>query len=271
MSTNIPFVDETWNPWQGCHKISAGCENCYMYREKKRYGQQADIVIRSSDVTFNKPLVYKPNTSVFSCSWSDFFIKEADTWRPDAWQIIRSRPDVMFVVITKRVDRIKECLPKNWGIGYHNVVIGFTAEDQGYFDQRWSIVREIPAARYLCMHEPALGNIKYALDFLDLSERAWIISGGETGPDARPAHGMCFEHDRNQAATHNVPFFFKQWGEWIWYPKVHAVPNNVERYIWHDRSMSLRYGSSKTGNLLDGKQYCQVPKIELFENQLSLF
>ncbi|MCB7206753.1 DUF5131 family protein, partial [Dorea formicigenerans] len=20
-----------WNPWHGCHKISAGCEHCYVY------------------------------------------------------------------------------------------------------------------------------------------------------------------------------------------------------------------------------------------------
>ena len=72
--TNIEWTDATWNCWQGCHKISFGCLNCYMYREKKRYGQNPNIVIRSSDKTFNAPLKWENPKYIIVCSWSDFFM-----------------------------------------------------------------------------------------------------------------------------------------------------------------------------------------------------
>jgi hypothetical protein len=30
----IEWTQNTWNPWQGCHKVSPGCKFCYMYRDK---------------------------------------------------------------------------------------------------------------------------------------------------------------------------------------------------------------------------------------------
>lgn len=29
-----------WNPWHGCHKISAGCRHCYVYREDLAFGTE---------------------------------------------------------------------------------------------------------------------------------------------------------------------------------------------------------------------------------------
>jgi len=54
-TTKIQWADATWNPWQGCTKVSAGCDNCYMFRDKKRYGQNPAKVVRSSPQTFNMP------------------------------------------------------------------------------------------------------------------------------------------------------------------------------------------------------------------------
>jgi len=268
MSTNIPFVDETWNPWQGCTKVSAGCQNCYMCREKNRFGQNPAEVVRSSDATFYKPFKYKKGTKCFTCSWSDFFIEQADKWRPAAWEIILSCTDVLFVIITKRADRISKCLPVNWGAGYPNVILGFTAEDQGWFDRRWSIVRKIPAAGYLCMHEPALGQIIYSNDFLTLGQRTWVIAGGETGPDARPAHADWFRKDRDQCAQFGTPFFFKSWGEWGW---KEIQKDFIDRLLfrWPDNSLSSFEGAHRTGRLLDNKIHDTIPYYQL--NQPSLF
>ena len=36
---------------------------------------------------------------------SDFFLKEADEWREEAWRIIKARSDVIFILITKRAER----------------------------------------------------------------------------------------------------------------------------------------------------------------------
>ncbi|MEN6461119.1 MAG: DUF5131 family protein, partial [Syntrophomonas sp.] len=34
----------TWNPWHGCHKISTGCQNCYVYRIDAQHGKDSSIV-----------------------------------------------------------------------------------------------------------------------------------------------------------------------------------------------------------------------------------
>lgn len=34
--TGIDWTDHTWNPWQGCRKVSAGCANCYAQRVPAR-------------------------------------------------------------------------------------------------------------------------------------------------------------------------------------------------------------------------------------------
>jgi protein gp37 len=43
----IEWTDATWNPWYGCIKVSAGCRNCYMYRQQQRYGGNPSDVRRS--------------------------------------------------------------------------------------------------------------------------------------------------------------------------------------------------------------------------------
>jgi len=62
-------IGASWNPWYGCKKKSAGCKNCYMYREQLRYPPNADpsIVVRSAASTFRKPLSWKEPHTIFTC------------------------------------------------------------------------------------------------------------------------------------------------------------------------------------------------------------
>src|SRR3990167_11527130 len=105
--THINWTEATWNPWHGCIKVSPGCKNCYMYREKNRYGQDPAVVVRSKPATFNAPLKWKEPARVFTCSWSDFFIKQADPWRDEAWDIIYQTPHLTYLILTKRPERIE--------------------------------------------------------------------------------------------------------------------------------------------------------------------
>ena len=34
----------TWNPWHGCHKISPGCQHCYVYRIDAAYERDSRMV-----------------------------------------------------------------------------------------------------------------------------------------------------------------------------------------------------------------------------------
>ena len=53
--------------------------------------------------------------SVYTCMTSDFFLDEVDAWRAEAWNIIRRRSDLHFVIITKRIHRFEVELPWDWG------------------------------------------------------------------------------------------------------------------------------------------------------------
>lgn len=206
--TAIQWTDATWNPWRGCLKVSQGCKNCYMYREQKRFGEDPTNVIRSSPATFNAPLKWKGNKKVFTCSWSDFFIKEADEWRNEAWEIIRETQNLTYQILTKRPERIKNTLPPDWGNGYPNVWLGVSIESEKYL-HRMDEILEIPCYTRFISYEPALEevNFGYKIRYFD-----WLISGGESGPNARYAQTWWFESARLQCEENHVAFFHKQNG-----------------------------------------------------------
>lgn len=55
-----------------------------------------------------------PGMKIFTCSWSDFFIEEADEWRSEAWEIIKDTPEFIYQILTKRPERVVKCLPPDW-------------------------------------------------------------------------------------------------------------------------------------------------------------
>ena len=254
--TGISWTDATVNFWQGCHKVSAGCMNCYMFAEKRRYGQTANVVIRSAPATFNAPLKWAKNREkyghinrVFVCSWSDFFIEEADAWRDEAWEIMRRTPHLTYQICTKRPERIKECLPPEWGIGFSNVWIGVTAENQETADERIPILLKTPAAVRFISAEPLLGPIDLhqcgaivsesfpeasscdgSDGWYEIAKIDWLICGGESGPNARPM--LCEWADSLQwnCRSARVPFFFKQGSQnnWQTFKDFNSFPDNLK-------------------------------------------
>jgi len=43
-----------WNLWHGCHKISEGCRNCYVYRADAKHGRDSSAVAKTGN--FNLPV-----------------------------------------------------------------------------------------------------------------------------------------------------------------------------------------------------------------------
>jgi protein gp37 len=70
--------------------------------------------------------------SVFICSYSDFFLPEADGWRDDAWGLIRQTPNLIWQICSKRTHLIADRLPADWGSGYPNVWLGTCVELKKY-------------------------------------------------------------------------------------------------------------------------------------------
>lgn len=230
INSDIGWTNDTWNCWQGCHKISAGCKNCYMYRDKVRYGQKPNVVTRSKPATFNAPLTKLKGPLVFVCSWSDFFIRDADPWRDEAWDIIRKTPHLTYQILTKRPSDIKYCLPDDWGDkGYPNVWLGVSVENT---DSLWRVIplEDIPAKIKFVSYEPALEYV----DFTTFSPTIdWVISGGESGPNCRPAKLDWFRQVRDDCIKSNIPYFHKQHGGT---KKINGVwgGNSLYGEIWNE-------------------------------------
>lgn len=206
-----------WNPWHGCRKLSAGCEHCYVYRGDAKRGVDSSIVTKT--LSFDLPVQKKrngeykipPATLVYTCFTSDFFLEDADEWRSEAWEMIRSRNDLSFMIITKRIDRLEESLPGDWGDGYDHVTICCTVENQERADYRLPIYKTAPIKHKIIICEPLLGPV----DLTPYDIGSWIeqvVAGGESGREARPCdfnwimqlHDICVEQ--------RVSFWFKQTG-----------------------------------------------------------
>lgn len=206
----------TWNPWHGCHKYSEGCQHCYVYRMDAYCGRDPEQVVRTG--AFDLPLRHDrqkqfklpPGSEVFTCLTSDFFLAEADPWRDEAWAIIRQRPDVQFSIITKRIVRLRDCLPAGWGDGYPNVTIGATVESQRQAEIRMPALLAAPIQRRFVICEPLLEAIDLS-PWLD-SRLAYVMVGGESGSQARVCDYEWVLGIREQCVAAGVGFVFKQTG-----------------------------------------------------------
>ena len=204
-----------WNPWHGCHKYSAGCVNCYVYRRDAKYELDASAVRKNA--AFDLPVRRKRDGSyalpgpdeVACCFTSDFFLAEADAWRPEAWRMMRERQDLRFFFITKRIVRFDAGLPEDWGTGYENVTIGVTCENQAAADERLPYFLSLPVRHRLIICEPMLEAVDVR-PYLSGVEQ--VAAGGESGDAARLMRYGWALGLREQCMAAGVPFWFRQTG-----------------------------------------------------------
>lgn len=138
-----------WDPWYGCTYWSEGCKNCYVTTPSKFVNEYFAF----------SPTGIKKGTFVTVCLKSDFFLEDADHLRKYAWNTIRNNPDIIFLIITKRISRVCECLPEDWGEGYNNVVLCSTCENQRRADERLSEFIKIPCKHRWVTCSPLLEPI----------------------------------------------------------------------------------------------------------------
>ncbi len=196
------------------------------------------MVLRSKS-TFNDPLKWKESKLVFTCSWSDWFIEEADQWRDEAWKIIKDTPHLTYQILTKRAENIKDRLPADWGEGYENVWLGVSVENQKMAEHRVPILCRTPAKVRFASLEPLLDLV--VLERLDMRYKQsagwanvlhrwrkgdswdfigglnWLIVGGESGNENgkykyRPCQLDWIADLVAQGKCYKVPVFVKQLG-----------------------------------------------------------
>ncbi|MDE5555583.1 MAG: phage Gp37/Gp68 family protein [Muribaculaceae bacterium] len=212
----------TWNPWHGCHKISAGCKHCYVYREDAAFGASlpSSEVRRTSSFALpvkrdrHKNWKFPAGTEFALCFTSDFLIEEADGWRSEIWDIIRMRSDCRFFFFTKRIERLASCLPDDWGDGYDNVAVGCTVENQDRADYRLPIFLSVPIRHRLIIAAPMLERIDLRA-YLDPAAVEQVSLGGESGRYARPLDFDWVLDMQRQCSQARVPFYFHQTGTYL--------------------------------------------------------
>lgn len=141
------------------------------------------------------------------CLTSDFFLEEADAWRPEAWAIIKQRSDVVFWLLTKRPERVMQCLPENWGEGWENVFFNVTAENQWCADERIPLLLQLPFKHKGVVVAPFIGPVSVK-NYLKENQIKQVSAGGENYDGARPLHYDWVKSLYLECKAADVPFAF---------------------------------------------------------------
>lgn len=227
-NSKIAWCDNTFNLVWGCVEQSPACANCYARDFSKRLGKDLWGINKPrqvmSDSYWQQPLKWNraaekagERRRVFCSSMADVFEDHPTVaeQRLRLWPLIKATPWLDWQLLTKRADRITQCLPDDFSREtYPNVWLGFTAENQEWFDKRATAIMEqgglwaAPSVWFVSC-EPLLGAIdfKHALGWID-----WVIIGGESGTHHRPLNLDYARSLRDQCQVAGVKTFFKQVG-----------------------------------------------------------
>lgn len=321
--TNIEWSEATWNPITGCSLASPGCTNCYAMRlagtRMKNHHSRAGLTekvngnhvwtgeVRLNEQWVEQPLRWTKPRMIFVCAHGDLFHESVPVeWIDRVFAIMALCPQHTFQLLTKRSARMRDyvnrlvCESERWerlgdaaarhigNAGYElagecawplpNVWVGVSAEDQVRADQRLPQLEATPAAVRWISFEPLLSEIDY-----DLSPFDWAVVGGESGSKARPMHPDAARIIRELCREAEIPFFFKQWGEWLpWefadepflrsqaghYEDAHRLPDAEEDPKWgqdwlndefEGHCLFEKVGKKQSGRLLDGVEHNEMP------------
>lgn len=279
--SKIEWTNETWNPVTGCTKYSQGCQNCYAEKMHKRLTAMGQEKYSKpfNEVVFHKEALSNHKFSrldtkrklIFVNSMSDTFHKDVtDSQIKDILDECEWNDPNVFQILTKRAERLPD-------FEYpFNVWLGVTVEMAKY-KSRMQYLKQTNAKIKFLSCEPLLED----LGELDLTGIDWVICGGESGKNARPLHPDWVRNIQRQCQEQNVPFFFKQWGEfapvessieylelqktyWIDFNgQVTTVKKKIPSFLQYNRATAMKkVGKAKSGALLDGKEYKEFPKVE---------
>ena len=211
-------MHDIWNPWHGCIKCSEGCLNCYMYFLDRVHNKNGADIYRTR-TGFDYPLQkykngeykIKSGELIRVCMTSDFFLEEADKWRDEAWDIMKKRSDVKFFLLTKRPERVKNCLPYDWGSGWENIFFNVTCENQKRADERIPLLLDLPFKHKGIMCAPFIGSVSIE-KYLAAGQIEQVICGGENYDGARPCDFDWVKSLRAECVAHNIMFCFIETG-----------------------------------------------------------
>lgn len=223
-NTLIEWADHTFNPWMGCTKVSPACDHCYAEAlMDTRYGKvrwgAGQPRVRTSKSNWRLPYRWnnttplnRPRPFVFCASLADVFDNEVpDEWRADLLAMIRETPNLVWLLLTKRIGNVLPMVYRAATTMPRNVAIGATMASQEEYDRdrmKLARVKEVASPLFTFgSFEPLLGPV-----ILDKNAPDWIIVGGESGPNARPMNLDWARSLKRQSEELGRVFNFKQVG-----------------------------------------------------------
>ncbi|MEI8195001.1 MAG: phage Gp37/Gp68 family protein [Phycisphaerae bacterium] len=310
-TTNIPWTHHTWSPWWGCVKRSPGCDNCYADSLSNRWGFNIwgpDAPRRFfGEHHWNEPRRWNREAQaagerrrIFPSMCDPFEVRpDLEEPRRRMFKLIEETPWLTWLLLTKRVESVSRLIPPGWAkLWPINCWMIASIEDQSSADLRVPHLLDLPAPVRGLSIEPLVEDLSLAHlwwrsddgDAEDMRDGTycaidWVIVGGESGPKARPMHPAWARRLRDQCIAAGVPFYFKQWGEYIPItPLYQGRDDSAENgcgdlfqvdthgYIWRDQDgqpndprtyLMERVGKKFAGNLLDGRTWEQYPEVKL--------
>jgi protein gp37 len=174
------------------------------------------------------PLRWKTPKRIFVNSMSDLFHDDVPLeYIQRVFEVMRKAHWHQFQILTKRAERLSELSPQlEWT---PHIWMGVSVENDKY-QYRIDHLRQTSAHVKFLSLEPLLGP----LTKMNLAGIDWAITGGESGPGARPVEAAWVMDIRDQCEQAGVAFFFKQWG-------------GVQK--------------KKNGRMLDGRTWDDMPKL----------
>jgi protein gp37 len=285
--THIQWSQATWNFVTGCTKVSEGCLNCYIERtppfrmngrrfDKPGIGGSTDVILHEDRLAL--PNRWRKPRRIFVNSLADLFHEAVpDQLIARAFAVMLANPRHTFQVLTKRHGRMRSalCSARFWrlvsdaaGQRFGDdpalpaaippwIWIGVSVEDQAAANLRIPALLDVPAAVRWLSCEPLLGNVY--LDQRWLPGLSWVVTGGESGPGARPAHPYWFRSLRDQCDRAGIAYFHKQNGLWTEDPGgTRTFVVDTEGREWLAR-LRRHPSPSAAGRELDGRTWDQYP------------
>lgn len=285
MATKIEWVQnpdgtrgETLNPWVGCTPVSPGCANCYARRlveGRLRHLYPGGFGTIHYHMERLKQLSkWQKGRMVFMWSMGDPFDDRVPPRHLfDSFRAMALASQHTCQVLTKRPERMNWIVSDFGDWWPSNVWAGVSVENQEWADKRLPLLAAVPAKVRFVSLEPLLGPVDLSrwlrMGSAPMIDRVidWVIVGGESGPNARPMHPQWPRHVRDQCAEAGVPFFFKQWGEYLDDSQMshrqrdyYSLHTRKPPYRWPDGTWSEPVGKKAAGHLLDGKEHREWPE-----------
>lgn len=229
--------------------ISASHEGLTVTGEK---GPRWTGEVRLFPERLSQPLHWRRPRRIFVDSMSDLFHEKVpNEFIASVWNVMRATPQHTYQILTKRPERMASVVPRlrfdgsadggkgrvwvaesadaggyplahghRGSTGLLNVQLGTSVENQETADERISHLLATPAAVLFLSCEPLLESINLSValegtDYEFLPPRkpiGWCVTGGESGPGARPCDVEWIRSIKDQCQAANTPCFVKQLG-----------------------------------------------------------